>query len=116
MSRSPYSRLFCNQIADVMATFSIVAQALRTGEPTSEAFHINIMHYHGDVGHYSYSYTDFSHNDMHKHHFASVTKYEYMFYATAVASVLQVLEVSVCDSLVQWCIGANFADRTIHRA
>ena len=80
-----------------MATFSIVAQALRTGEPIPEAFQVNLfdrMHYHGDVGHHSYAYTDISHDDMHKHHFASVTKYEYMFYATAVAAVFQVLDVS----------------------
>ena len=89
------------QIADVMATFALVAQALRTGEPIPQAFHVNLfdrMHYHGDVGHYSYSYTDVSHDDMHKHHIASVTRYEYMFYATAVAAVFQLLDVSTLTS------------------
>lgn len=90
----------CNaQIADVMATFSIVSQALETGEPIPEAFHQNLLdrlHYHGMVGHHTFSaHGDGESNAMRRQHTDSITRYEYMFYATAISAVLQLLDVSV---------------------
>lgn len=85
-----------------MATFSIVSQALETGEPIPEAFHQSLLdrlHYHGMVGHQTFSALgDGSPDAMHRQHTDSVTRYEYMFYATAISAVLQILDVSVTSS------------------
>ena len=82
-----------------MATFSIVSQALRTGEPIPQAFNTNLferLHYHGDVGHYSYvAKDDVTHDDVHRRHLDSIKKYEFLFYATAISSVFQLLDVSI---------------------
>ncbi|KAF7792650.1 hypothetical protein EIP86_003747 [Pleurotus ostreatoroseus] len=85
-----------NFIADVMATFSIVSQALKTGEPIPEAFHQNLLdrlHYHGIVGHHSFlAQGDIAPDAIHRQHAEAVTRYEYMFYATAILAVVQLLE------------------------
>ena len=90
------------QIADVMGTFSIVAQALRTGEPLHEAFHTNLMdrlHYHGLVGARSLaSKAELVLDNTLTDPLQSVAEYDYMFYASAVVAVFQLLDVSYSTS------------------
>lgn len=82
-----------------MATFSLVSQALRTGEPLPQAFHQNLLdrlHYHGAVGRHTYASNDSSAKDsVHKSHLEQVRNYEFMFYATAICAVFQVVEVNL---------------------
>lgn len=84
------------QIADVIATFSIVSQALKTGEPLPQAFNQNLLDrllYHGQIRHTAGPFTAESHEQTHRAHLDSVSKYEYLFYACAVSAVFQILEV-----------------------
>ncbi|GJE92380.1 fusaric acid resistance protein-like domain containing protein [Phanerochaete sordida] len=85
-----------NFIADVMATFSLVSQALRTGEPLPQAFHQNLLdrlHYHGTVGRHTYTTADGGANDAtHRNHLDAIDQYEFMFYATAICAVFQIVE------------------------
>lgn len=81
-----------------MATFSLVSQALRTGEPLPQAFHQNLLdrlHYHGNVGRQTFKADKAGKDDVHKSQMEHVAKYEYLFYATSICAVFQVLEVSV---------------------
>ncbi len=82
-----------------MATFSLVSQALRTGEPFPQALRQNLfdrLHYHGNVGHRSLATGgDVAHEALHRDHLNAIMRYEYMFYATAVSAVFQMLDVSV---------------------
>ncbi|KAL4246747.1 hypothetical protein ABKN59_009080 [Abortiporus biennis] len=84
-------------ISDVMATFQIVSQSLKTGEPIHESFHQNLLdrlHYHGAVG--AQTLIDDENNQQHEdranHPLNSFMNYEYMFYASAVVSVFQILD------------------------
>ena len=92
-----------HQIADVMATFSIVSQSLRTGEPVPQAFDQNLfdrLHYHGNVGHHSLADGDTAHDALHRQLAESVTRYEYMFYATSISAVFLLLDVRPFCSLL----------------
>lgn len=88
------------QISDVMATFLLVSQALRTGEPVPEAFHQNLLdrlHYHGAVGRHTFSGSEGGAKDaVHRDAIDAISNYESMFYATAICAVYQVVEVSRC--------------------
>ncbi|KIP09379.1 hypothetical protein PHLGIDRAFT_86838 [Phlebiopsis gigantea 11061_1 CR5-6] len=84
-----------NFIADVMGTFSIVAQALRTGEPIPQAFHQNLLdrlHYHGSVGRQTFRSEKETNESLRAMHMEQVSKYEYVFYATSICAVFQVIE------------------------
>lgn len=85
-----------NFIADVMATFALVSQALRTGEPLPQAFHQNLLdrlHYHGAVGRHTLAGANGGAKDaVHRSHLDQVESYEFMFYATAICAVFQVVE------------------------
>ena len=77
-----------------MATFSLIAQALRTGEPIPQAFHQNLLdrlHYHGSVGRQAFKADQ---EDVHKSQLDYIAEYEYIFYATSICAVFQVIEVS----------------------
>ena len=92
-----------------MATFSIVSQALRTGEPVPQAFDQNLfdrLHYHGNVGHHTLAHDDAAHDALHRQQAESVTRYEYMFYATAISAVFLMLDVSALHacSLSSGCV------------
>ncbi|KAI0339296.1 hypothetical protein BDW22DRAFT_1409168 [Trametopsis cervina] len=76
-----------NFIADVMATFSLLSQALRTGEPLPQAFHQNLidrLQYHGA----DHPVRD----EAHRAHLESVGQLDYVYYACAIAAVFQILE------------------------
>ena len=80
-----------------MATFSITSQALRTGEPIPQAFHQNLLdrlHYHGRARYGSIRHEHPEREIMHKTHLESITQLEYVYYASAIAAVYQVLDVS----------------------
>jgi len=87
-----------NFIADVMATFSIVAQALRTGEPLPQAFHQNLLdrlQYHARARYESTrgpAAENSGRDATYRTHLESITQYEYIFYACAISSVHQILE------------------------
>ena len=81
-----------------MATFSLVSQALRTGEPLPQAFHQNLLdrlQYHGRAHYGSVGHNHPEREATHKTHLESISKLEYVFYASAVAAVYQVLDVSL---------------------
>ncbi|KAI0087246.1 hypothetical protein BDY19DRAFT_986266 [Irpex rosettiformis] len=92
-----------NFIADVMATFSLVSQALKTGEPIPQAFHQNLLdrlHYHGRARYGSTRHDQPAREIMHKTHLESITQLEYVFYASAIAAVYQVLDgLNECRSI-----------------
>ena len=81
-----------------MAAFTLISQALRTGEPMHQAVHRNLfdkLHYHGTVG--ARSLAPKEGNEQRNPALfpvESVTTYQYMFYASAIVSVLQLLDVS----------------------
>lgn len=87
-----------------MGTFSLVAQALRTGEPMPQAFHQNLLdrlHYHGNVGRRTFVVEGAGSEEegdpceaTHRDHLEYVAQYEYMFYACAIASMFQLIDVS----------------------
>ena len=80
-----------------MATFSIVSQALRTGEPLPEAFHQNLLdrlHYHSRAAAFAQP-SDGQPYETQKAHLESITQYEYIFYACAIAAVFQIIQVSL---------------------
>ncbi|KAI0683238.1 hypothetical protein BC835DRAFT_1423494 [Cytidiella melzeri] len=84
-----------NFIADVMATFSLVSQALRTGEPLPQAFHQNLLdrlQYHGRARYGSGGQDHPERDSAHKAHLESITQLEYVFYACAIAAVYQILD------------------------
>lgn len=79
-----------------MATFSLVSQALRTSEPLPQAFNQNLLDrllYHGQVLRNASGTAALAHDDAHRAHLDFVFKYEYIFYASAVSAVFQLLEV-----------------------
>ncbi|CAL1710858.1 unnamed protein product [Somion occarium] len=82
-----------NFIADVMASFSMIAQALRTGEPLHEASQQNLLdrlHYHGAVANQSLAQGD---GEASQHPLLeTITDYDFMFYASAVVAVFQLLD------------------------
>ena len=83
------------QISDVMSTFSHISQSLRTGEPLHRAQYQNLLdrlHYHGDVAYSAYAQETQERGRKEAIH--AVTSYEYMFYASGIVAVFQVLEVS----------------------
>lgn len=89
-----------------MATFSLVASALRTGEPLPQAFNQNLLDralYHGQAQQKGGSPSIQAHDETHRAHLDSVSKYEYIFYACAVSSVFQILEVRAPTTLFQPC-------------
>ena len=72
--------------------FSTISQALRTGEPLHEASHqslIDRFHYHGTVATQSLA------DETTQSPLEAITDYNYMFYASAIVAVIQLLEV--CD-------------------
>ncbi|KAI0070747.1 hypothetical protein K474DRAFT_1631398 [Panus rudis PR-1116 ss-1] len=84
-----------NFVADVVSAFAVVSQALRTGEPLHEATRQNLverLHYHGDVAEHALE----EHADLNQDHVAhpieSISDYDYMFYASAIVAVFQVLD------------------------
>ncbi|EKM50877.1 uncharacterized protein PHACADRAFT_151282 [Phanerochaete carnosa HHB-10118-sp] len=81
---------------NVMATFSLVSQALRTGEPLPQPFHQNFLdrlHYHGTVERQTFAENDDNAKDLvHKSNPEQIANYEFMFYATAICAVFQVVE------------------------
>ena len=75
-----------------MNMFSTISQALRTGEPLHEASHQNLIdrfHYHGTVATQSLA------DETTQSPLEAITDYNYMFYASAIVAVIQLLEV--CD-------------------
>ena len=103
------------QISDVISTFFLVAQSLRTGEPLHEAQFKNLidrLHYHS-----SYVYVPdpaasgsggvSPHTKARDTLRQALTDYEYMSYATAVVGVLQLTHVS----LVPDAMGFNYVER-----
>ena len=94
-----------------MATFSLVAQALRTGEPIPQAFHQNLLdrlHYHGSVGRQTFKADKAGKEDVHKSQMDHVAEYEYLFYATSICAVFQVIEVSLSQSNLVFCAQDGF--------
>lgn len=80
-----------------MATFSLVSQALKTGEPIPQAFHQNLLdrlHYHARARYGSIRHDQPVRETMHRAHLESITKLEYVFYACAISAVYQILDVS----------------------
>ena len=81
-----------------MATFSLISQSLRTGEPIPQAMHHNLLDrlaYHGHVARQGWTKSgdaDGGEHPMHGKHVEYVYKYEFMFYATAICAVFQILE------------------------
>ncbi|KAI0946571.1 hypothetical protein AcW1_010001 [Taiwanofungus camphoratus] len=83
-----------NFISDVMATFLLVSQSLRTGEPLHQTHSQHLLDrllYHGDVSKPSFPTDD--QNAAHTARLQSVTSYEYMFYASGIVAVFQLLRV-----------------------
>jgi hypothetical protein len=81
-----------------MATFSLISQALRTGEPLPQTFHQNLLdrlQYHGRALYGSIGSDHPMREAAHKTHLESIAELEYVYYACAVAAVYQVLDVSV---------------------
>lgn len=84
-----------------MATFSLVSQALRTGEPLPQAFHQNLLdrlHYHGAVGRTTFAGDGQGADGSAQSYMEHVARYEFIFYATAICAVFQVIEVSLAAS------------------
>ena len=80
----------------MMGTFSLVAQTLRTGEPIPQAFHQNLLdrlHYDGTVGRQTFQTDADTNESLRALHLEQVSKYEYLFYATSICAVFQVIEV-----------------------
>ncbi|KAI0646345.1 hypothetical protein C8Q79DRAFT_909612 [Trametes meyenii] len=78
-------------ISDVMSMFFLISQSLRTGEPLHQAQYRNLadrLHYHGGVA----ATGPGSDPQARKNHLRqSLRSYDYMFYATAVVGVLQMV-------------------------
>lgn len=83
------------QITDVMSTFALVSQALRTGEPMNQVFHQNLLDrliYHGNVA-YPAPTGDDPPKGGHADLLDILTTYDYMFFAAGISAILQLLEV-----------------------
>lgn len=80
--------------------FYLISQSLRTGEPLHQAQYRNLadrLHYHGGVA--ASRYGGGASPEARGTNFRqSLTSYEYMFYATAVVGVLQVVQVRAFPS------------------
>ncbi|THH31626.1 hypothetical protein EUX98_g2549 [Antrodiella citrinella] len=86
-------------IADMVASFSIIAQALRSGEPLSATFHQNLLDrlFYHSVMHTTTSKVlqegpSTASATGTEDPYESVTSYEFMFYASAVVAVFQLIE------------------------
>ena len=80
-----------------MATFQIVAQSLRNGEPLSATLHQNLLDrlFYHSVMHTSTSKALKGSNPIRAADpIDAITSYEFMFYACAVVAVFQLVEVS----------------------
>jgi hypothetical protein len=111
-----------------MGTFSLVSQALRTAEPLPQAFNQNLLdrlQYHGRASYGPIGPDHPVREAAHKTHLESITELEYVYYASAVAAVYQVLDVSstsfVLIRIVGWlnCImflGPQRMSRDCHSA
>ncbi|KAI0300497.1 hypothetical protein B0F90DRAFT_1723438 [Multifurca ochricompacta] len=80
-----------NFISDVLSVFSIVAQSLRTGEPMHTVLPQNLLDrllYH-DAAAYAIAPT----LDVNMNHIQELRSLDYLFYATAVIGVLQLIEL-----------------------
>ncbi|KAI0360638.1 hypothetical protein OH77DRAFT_1418621 [Trametes cingulata] len=79
-------------ISDIMSMFFLVSQSLRTGEPLHQAQYKNLadrLHYHrGNAAAAAASNPSGAETRLRQ----SLTSYEYMFYATAVVAVLQMVQ------------------------
>ncbi|KAI0826576.1 hypothetical protein BC628DRAFT_1419081 [Trametes gibbosa] len=91
-STMPYTHVLNPHfISDVMSMFFLISQSLRTGEPLHQAQYRNLadrLHYHGGL---AASGTGSDGAARKTHLRQSLMSYEYMFYATAVVGVLQVV-------------------------
>ncbi len=86
-----------------MSMFFLISQSLRTGEPLHQAQYKNLadrLHYHGGL---AATAPGASAAARKTHLKQSLTSYEYMFYATAVVAVLQVVSVSDSNTRVPGC-------------
>ena len=85
-------------ISDVVSTFFLLSQSLRTGEPLHAAQYKNLadrLHYHGSYSHVAGPETGASaHAKARTTLRQAIKDYEYMSYATAVVGVLQFTHVS----------------------
>ncbi|KAH9849321.1 hypothetical protein C2E23DRAFT_870653 [Lenzites betulinus] len=94
-STMPYTHVLNPHfISDMMSMFYLISQSLRTGEPLHQAQYRNLadrLHYHGGVA--ASRYGGGASPEARGTNFRqSLTSYEYMFYATAVVGVLQVVQ------------------------
>ncbi|KAI8970891.1 hypothetical protein BD414DRAFT_501521 [Trametes punicea] len=79
-------------ISDVISMFFLISQSLRTGEPLHQAQYKNLsdrLHYHGS---WATAGANVEANARRTKLKQSLTSYEYMFYATAVVGVLQMIK------------------------
>lgn len=90
-------------ISDVVSTFFLLSQSLRTGEPLHAAQYKNLadrLQYHSGYAYVSNSgAVSASHTTARKALRQSIGSYEYMFYATAVVAVLNMTSVSLLRTL-----------------
>ncbi|CCM03466.1 uncharacterized protein FIBRA_05599 [Fibroporia radiculosa] len=83
-----------NFISDVMSTFLLVSQSLRTGEPLHQTQHqdlVDRVFYHGDMSRPINDPGADGGATARSPHLEIVTSYEYMFYASGVAAVFLLL-------------------------
>ncbi|PCH37055.1 hypothetical protein WOLCODRAFT_140699 [Wolfiporia cocos MD-104 SS10] len=83
-----------NFISDVMSAFLLISQSLRTGEPLHQTQYQNLVDrvfYHGDADLPSLKLDEELRDSMRIEQLESVSSYEYMFYASAVVAVFQLL-------------------------
>lgn len=92
--------LFYIQISDVLSSFQLVSQSIRTGEPLNRGHYQNLLerlHYHAKVA----PTVSTSKDDVQSmFDLDQITNYHYMFYATAVVAVWDLIEVSISSSIM----------------
>jgi len=84
-----------NFISDVISTFLLVSQSLRTGEPLHKAQYQNLIDrvfYHTEVAFPISEGEEEVQRKLHLDRMQSVMSYEYMFYASGVVAVFQLLQ------------------------
>lgn len=91
---------FYIQISDVLSSFQLVSQSIRTGEPLNRGHYQNLLerlHYHAKVA----PTVSTSKDDVQSmFDLDQITNYHYMFYATAVVAVWDLIEVSISSSIM----------------
>ena len=87
------------QISDVLSSFQLISQSIRTGEPLNRGHYQNLLerlHYHAKA---APTVPTLEEDEQSMFDLDQITNYHYMFYATAVVAVWDLVEVNILSNL-----------------